>query len=269
MEASLLDPRSHVDTPENVRLTFHLAGPGTRMGAYLLDLTLRWTLLFALASVLFLTFPVLGIFDLPLGIYLVGHFVLEWGYGCVFEGLWNGQTPGKRAFRLRVMKTEGYPIGFHEAVLRNLLRVADALPLLYGVGLITMMSSSRMQRLGDLVAGTMVVREDLQRLREELPGIRSVESIPPSSFRNAYRPSERTLDVIDGLFRRRDELGRERIEEIAGILASPLAQRLVSVDERAEARRHPGRFLLRVLASFHASAAENEASSSGSLRAAS
>jgi uncharacterized RDD family membrane protein YckC len=250
---SVLDPLTHIETPENVRLEFRLAGPGARMGAYLLDLAIRWMVLSGLGMFLSLAFPLAQVSGLPMGIYLVGLFLVEWGYGCLFEGLWNGQTPGKRAFNLRVVKTEGYPIGFQEAVLRNLLRAADALPLLYGVGFISMLSNARMQRIGDLVAGTIVIREKRQALREELPGLRSAQPIPQGSFLHAYRPSERTLDVVDSLFRRRSQIGPGRVEEIADILAAPLAGRLATTGERVEARRHPGTFLFRLLATFQTS----------------
>jgi uncharacterized RDD family membrane protein YckC len=250
---SVLDPLTHIETPENVRLAFRLAGPGSRMSAYLLDLVIRWAVLSALGMFLSIAFPLMEISGLPFGIYLVGLFLVEWGYGCLFEGLWNGQTPGKKAFHLRVVKAGGYPIGFHEAILRNLLRVADALPLLYGVGFITTLTNPRMQRIGDLVAGTIVIREKRQKLREELPGLRSVEPIPQGSFLNAYRPSERTLDVVDSLFRRRSAIGPGRVEEIAGILAAPLAAHLALPEDRVEARRRPGRFLFRLLATYQTS----------------
>jgi uncharacterized RDD family membrane protein YckC len=255
----VLDPRTHIETPENVRLTYHLAGPGSRTGAFLIDLALRWFILAGLMMFVGITLPLIGISGLPIGIWLVGLFLVEWGYGSLFEGLWNGLTPGKRVFNLRVVKTEGYPIGFYEAILRNFLRVADILPLLYGFGFITTLCNRRMQRIGDLVAGTMVVRERRPFLRSELPAIQNVQPLPQGSFRNAYRPTERTLDVIDGLFRRSHELGPGRVDEIARILADPLAHRLEDPKDRTEARRHPGLFLLRILATFQASPAESVA----------
>jgi len=248
--APVLDTLTHIETPENVRLAIRLAGPGSRLGAYLLDLLVRCIILWGLSMVTALFFPLLGASGIPIGIWLVGFFLVEWGYGAVFEGYMNGQTPGKKALRLRVIKTEGYSIGFFEAVLRNFLRVADALPLFYGVGLVAVVATPRMQRVGDLVAGTIVVRERRQRLRGELPGLRATTPYPLNSFRNAYRPAERTLDVLEGLYRRRSVLGVGRVEEIARILANPLAQRLSDPDERAKMRREPNQFLFRILAAF-------------------
>ncbi len=83
----VLDPRAHIETPENVRLTYHLAGPGSRAGAYLLDLVLRWFILGGLMMFVATAMPLMGISGLPIGIWLVGLFVVEWGYGCLFEGL--------------------------------------------------------------------------------------------------------------------------------------------------------------------------------------
>jgi uncharacterized RDD family membrane protein YckC len=220
------------------------------MGAYLLDLAIRGMAISFIGFFVGIFMPFVFVSGLPIGIYLVGLFVVEWGYGCLFEALWNGQTPGKKAFQLRVMKAEGYSIGIHEAMLRNLLRAADILPVLYGVGFLTMLCNGRMQRIGDLVAGTIVVREKRHKLREELPGLRSVEPFPAGGFQNAYRPSERTLDVMDGLFRRQYLLGAGRVEEIARVLADPLARRLTDPKMRLEARRHPSQFLFRVLATF-------------------
>ena len=97
----------------------------TRLGAYLLDLAVRFAALYGVVTVLSFALLPFATTGLPVGVYFVVAFLLEWGYGCFFETWWNGQTPGKRAFGLRVIKTEGYAIGFHEAMIRNLLRAAD------------------------------------------------------------------------------------------------------------------------------------------------
>ena len=84
-------------------------------------------------------------------------FCIYWGYYAAFEALWNGQTPGKRWAGIRVIKETGRPINAFEAIARNLLRVIDFLPVAYGVGIITMLLNSKNRRLGDFVAGTLVV----------------------------------------------------------------------------------------------------------------
>jgi hypothetical protein len=189
--------------------------------------------------------------------------VLEWFYGCVFEGLWSGRTPGKWLVGLRVIKDGGYPISFFDALLRNLLRAADGLPVFYGAGLITMLATRRMQRLGDLLAGTIVVREQREHLRRQLPFLRSVPLIPRVQMASSYRPSDRTLDLIERFFLRRGALMSARADEIAVILARPLAERLGYQGEPHEAVREPSRFLLRVLRTF----TESEEEPAGAARA--
>lgn len=246
----IIDTQAHIETPENVRLTFRLAGPGTRLGAYLIDLVIRIAVVWGMSIVIGITAPFLMSSGLSIGLMLLGLFLIEWFYGCVFEGFWSGRTPGKRVMGLRVIKDGGYPISFFDAMLRNLLRAADALPLFYGVGLIVMMATRRMQRLGDLLAGTIVVREQREHLRRELPFLRSVPVIPRMQMASSYRPSDRTLDLIERFFLRRGALASARADEIAVILARPLAERLGYQDESHDAVREPSRFLLRVLRTF-------------------
>lgn len=259
----------YLETPENVRLGFRLAGPGTRLGAYFIDLGIRTVALYGISMALSLALLPLAATGVPLGAYFVVAFVLEWGYGCFFETFWNGQTPGKRVLGLRVLKTEGYAIGFYEAMIRNLLRAADFFPACYAAGFLTAASNRRMQRIGDLVAGTMVVREGRPVLRGDLAGLADFEPFPPGSFRHRYRPTEKTLETIESLFRRRFELAAPRIEEIAGILAEPLAHRLEAPEDRRFAREEPSEFLFRVLRAYRIHPDEERASLDRALETAS
>jgi uncharacterized RDD family membrane protein YckC len=245
--ARVLSDETYLEIPENVRLAFRLAGPGTRLGAYLLDLGIRIVALFSIMTVVSAVLFPFSATGLPAGVYFVVAFLLEWGYGAFFETYWNGQTPGKRAFHLRVIKTEGYAIGFHEAMIRNLLRAADFAPLFYAAGFLTAVSNPRLQRIGDLVAGTMVVRERRPERLGELEGLSDYEPYPAEAFRHRYRPSEKTLEVIEGLFRRRYDLAPARLDEIALVLAEPLGKRLDSFAERKFARDQPSEFLFRLL----------------------
>lgn len=257
MAAAVLSNRAYVETPENVRLAFRLAGPGSRAGAYAVDLGIRVAALYAIVTATSIVLIPLAETGLPMGVYLVVAFVLEWGYGCLFEAFWNGQTPGKRAFGLRVINTEGYAIGFYEAMLRNLLRAADFVPLFYGAGFLVASSTRRMQRIGDLVAGTMVIRERRGQLGGDPEGLADHAPLEPGAFRHRYRPSEKTLDVIEALFRRRNELAPARVDEIALVLADPLGRRLEDGEARKLARRSPAELLFRVLRTFRATP-ENE-----------
>jgi uncharacterized RDD family membrane protein YckC len=245
--ARVLSDETYLEIPENVRLAFRLAGPGTRLSAYLLDLGIRIAALFGIMSVLSVVLVPFSATGLPAGVYFVVAFLLEWGYGAFFETHWNGQTPGKRAFRLRVIKTEGCAIGFYEALIRNLLRAADFAPLFYAAGFLTAVSNRRLQRIGDLVAGTMVVRERRPALEGRLEGLSEYEPYPAEAFRHRYRPSEKTLEVIEGLFRRRFELAPARLDEIALVLAEPLGKRLDTFAARKLARDRPSEFLFRLL----------------------
>jgi uncharacterized RDD family membrane protein YckC len=224
-----LDNTTEVETPERVRFRHRIAGPARRGLAYLLDLLIRA----ALAVVLVLAvagFTGLDFQDLrgaSIGVTLVALFVLEWGYYVLFESLWNGSTPGKRALGLRVVKEGGVPIGFVDVLLRNLLRAADFLPAGYALGVTVMAGDRRHQRLGDKVAGTMVVIESRAGAAVAAALVLSppasaeeLDALPP---RPALTPAER--EAID-LFLRRRDLSAARRRELADMLAPRLAARL-------------------------------------------
>lgn len=244
-----LDTRTEIETPENVVLVFDLAGPGARMGAYLIDFLIRVLAGWVFVQILPLAFPVLGA-SVPLGLMLLGWFLLEWGYAALFEGFWRGQTPGKKLFRLQVIKDVGSPISFHDAALRNLLRAADILPIAYGVGLICMAATSRLQRIGDLVAGTIVVRGNYHRFQRDTAAFERLDPLLPSETARLFHVSERTLDVIEQLIWRRESLPQRRVEEIASVLAVPIARQLgYPLEEDSGAGRNIY-FLRRVLRTF-------------------
>src|SRR5579864_9601565 len=90
-------------------------------------------------------------------------FCLNWGYYAVFEAIWQGQTPGKRWAGIRVIKDSGRPINVFEAITRNVMRVLDWLPGMYAAGVCVMLLNKKHRRLGDFVAGTLVVHEGSDR----------------------------------------------------------------------------------------------------------
>ncbi len=153
----LLDTIREVHTPEGVALHLPAAGAIPRAFAWLIDLVIRGSLLL-LASVIF---GLLGGFGM--GVYLVVLFALLWGYYVVFEALWDGQTPGKRAMELRVVSVDGAPIGWMASFVRNLLRTVDMLPVGYGAALVTSLVDPWGRRLGDIVARTLVVHAPRER----------------------------------------------------------------------------------------------------------
>jgi uncharacterized RDD family membrane protein YckC len=161
-----LSDELRIETPEQVALEFATAGLGSRFLAMALDTVLQVaagavavTLLLVLVPpALFLAWMRAWRPLLPAVAVLVA-FCLQWGYFAGFEMVWQGQTPGKRAARIRVIKDTGRPLDVPSAILRNLLRAIDGLPAFYAVGIVCMLINRESRRLGDLVAGTVVVHE--------------------------------------------------------------------------------------------------------------
>lgn len=147
----MLDTVREVYTPEGVALRLPAAGPIPRALAWAIDFCIRMALLMVCAMV----FGLIG--EAGMGFYLVGLFAVFWLYPIIFEGLWDGQTPGKRAMNLRVISSDGAPVGWLAACVRNLMRTVDMLPFGYACGVLTGLLDHSGRRLGDLVAGTMVV----------------------------------------------------------------------------------------------------------------
>lgn len=159
-----LDDEINIDTPELVSIEMPLAGIGSRFIALLVDYLIWGAGLLVLLVLALLTLPAMHAFNVKsaqwaeaLVIFLV--FLLNWGYFTLFEAFWGGQTPGKRVARIRVIQRSGRSIGLLESLARNLVRYVDQLPFFYAVGVIAMFSSRQHQRLGDLAAGTLVVRD--------------------------------------------------------------------------------------------------------------
>lgn len=161
-------------------LEFAIAGIGSRFLALALDTLIQLTVgLAALFASIFIgtglaaLFPKSAIWYMALaGIF---YFALYFGYFTGFEALWNGQTPGKRLIGLRVIHESGRPITVSEAVGRNLLRIVDQLPGMYAVGIVSVLLSKQNKRLGDFVAGSIVVQE------KTLEEIRPAWQPPPAA----------------------------------------------------------------------------------------
>jgi uncharacterized RDD family membrane protein YckC len=145
-----------IRTPEGIVFSQLLAGPVTRFLAWLIDLLCIGVLMTVLGTV----FRFLGIFSMGLyaALSVLGYFVVSIGYGIFLEWAWRGQTIGKRLFRLRVVDGEGMRLQFNQIVTRNLLRFVDALPAFYFVGGVTCWLNRNGQRLGDIAANTIVIR---------------------------------------------------------------------------------------------------------------
>jgi uncharacterized RDD family membrane protein YckC len=232
-----VDTTALVETPEHVRFRYQIAGPAKRGLAYLIDLLIRGGI-FLIVVLLSQIFG-LGVGDslshASVGILLVTLFALEWGYYVLCETLWSGRTPGKRVFQLRVIAETGHPLSFADSLLRNLLRAADFLPGAYALGALVMGSDHRFRRLGDLVAGTIVITEDTHTVSEPLridppPTAKELSAIP-----QRVPLSGEDLSAIEVFLRRSGRLSVARGNELAELVA-PIYARKIGVRYKDPAR---------------------------------
>lgn len=153
--------RLEIETSDHTTLRYDLAGVGNRGFAALADFIVATILT---VGVFFAVEAALGGAFAATGVAAMLGLVLGWSYFILLEWLWNGQTLGKRMTGLRVITIDGSPPRAGAVVVRNLVRVIDFLPGFYGFGLVAIVVSGRSQRLGDLAAGTFVVRAPRARL---------------------------------------------------------------------------------------------------------
>lgn len=152
-----------IDTPEQINLEYELAGIGSRFMALFVDLLIQAIAGIVILIVMWFTgfafHPFRSGKTWMLAVTALLIFGVQWGYFALFEILWKGQTPGKRQAGIRVINESGRQASVYEAVARNLLRVIDALPGPYAVGAVVMFLSPQSKRIGDYVAGTVVVHD--------------------------------------------------------------------------------------------------------------
>jgi len=201
-----------ISTPENVTFGYVVAGLGSRFIAALID-TLLISVLLLLLNILLVVFmrwavgasPVMNVAvddpgwvaGLVLAFYALLNFAILWGYYLIFELGWQGQTPGKRLTRIRVVKLDGSAPGFLEVAIRNLVRIVDFLPSAYALGLIVMFLSRQARRLGDYAAGTLVVYEGVT----SQPELFTRSSVGEFRQGRLSSPSENALPEIPNLRR--------------------------------------------------------------------
>lgn len=200
----MLDTYREVVTPEGVALHLPVAGPVPRAVAWAIDLAIRLGILMLVGTLLAL----LG--AAGQGLYLIAMFLIFWAYPILFEVLWDGQTPGKKAMSLRVVNGDGAPVGWLPAITRNLLRTVDMLPFGYAAGLIACLADPHARRLGDMVAGTLVVHNERERDAAAAP-VNAV--LAPST---GLQPAEQAAVVAFG--ERAPLLTSARQEELANIV---------------------------------------------------
>ena len=159
MQRPLADSDLVVATPERVSFDYQVAGLGTRAIAQLLDLLIVGFLETAVLFFAFAAGTVANSGTVSGLIIIIGSFFVVFGYFWISEALWSGQTIGKKAFRLRAVGDRGEPLTFVQAGIRNVVRIVDFLPYGYGIGMIVLFANGKGKRLGDLAAGTIVVKD--------------------------------------------------------------------------------------------------------------
>jgi uncharacterized RDD family membrane protein YckC len=206
-----LDTTLLAETPEGIAILLRPAGPVPRVLAYLIDWVIRTALIAITVSTL-RHVPGFGT-----GMMLILYFGVEWLYPIVFELLPGSATPGKRALGLQVIMDSGLPVTPSAAVARNLLRAVDFLPGAFAAGLLCMLLRHDFKRLGDIVAGTLVVHARQVQLAGALPKAEAIAPRVPLT-----RPQQVALLQLAGRARR---LTPERVDELAtlaeGVLPPP------------------------------------------------
>lgn len=200
----MLDTVRDITTPELIEIQLHPAGFLPRAFAFVIDTAIRWLIL------TFLAIPSIFIGKFGIGLFLITMFLVEWFYPVMFEVFNQGRTPGKRAMGLKVLHDNGTPVGWSASIIRNFLRFADFFPLFYLFGLISMLINKEFRRLGDIVAGTLVVYS--------MP-ITSLFTVPEAPPINPDFPlSRETQKVVVSFAERTPGLTKPRQEELANLL---------------------------------------------------
>jgi len=227
-----LDTRLLAETPEGIAILLRPAGAVARGLAYSLDFAIRLVVMIVAAMVL------ARIQGMGTGLWLVLMFAIEWIYPIVFELLPGAATPGKRAMGLLVMMDTGLPVTPSASVTRNLLRGADFMPFLFAFGLLSMLLRRDFKRLGDIVAGTVVVHAEQVRLAGALP-----EAEPLAPRIPLTRPQQVAVLYLAGRARR---LTSERLDELAALAENALPPPDYAPGGRSPAPIRPGPRLLAV-----------------------
>ena len=265
-----MDETVSISTPDHVSLDFELAGPGSRFSAYLIDTLLIFAMLVILVIGMFLS-GMAGLRVMAsvlkgggdwlassnLALLILFVFLIYWGYYVLFEGLKRGSTPGKKKLGIRVIRQDGLPIGFREAALRNLVRAADMLPPpCYMLGGLVMYLDPHGRRLGDMVAGTLVVVEKFAPASDGAAGAAWAVRVEQGSSRQAVTLPRGTISthqiaLIEQFIARRRSLPNERRELLVWQIAEPLLPLLgedrESVARSPERASYCERLLLKIL----------------------
>ncbi|UXI68034.1 RDD family protein [Tahibacter amnicola] len=226
----MIDTLTLVETPEGINLRLRSAGLMPRSVAWAVDLGIRVAALWVLAMPL-------GFFgESGQGIYLIVIFLIMWWYPVIFEVLNNGQTLGKRAMGLRVVHANGTPVSWTASFVRNLMRTVDLLPFLYGVGAVSSLVDHSSRRLGDIVAGTLVVHVDKPKRPTAAPHVAPVDvpivltqaekaAILAFAERSRQLTGERQLELASLLPMLTQTRGPKAVERLLGMANAILGRK--------------------------------------------
>jgi uncharacterized membrane protein SpoIIM required for sporulation/uncharacterized RDD family membrane protein YckC len=234
-----------IETPELVVVSYAIAGLGSRVYAGLIDLVICIVLLFASAMAIAAASP--GNHGANAGaptstawaLAITGflQFVILWGYYLLFEGLRDGQTPGKRLLGLRAVRDGGYSVGFSASAVRNLMRLVDLQPVFtYAVGITSIGISKTGKRLGDMVAGTLVVRESMVRQPSRLASRRTIQATAQLAAQLTAQLDDQEFQLLQRWSERRSDLDSERRRVLTSQVAARLA-RALPIDDSSESAR--------------------------------
>ncbi len=230
--ALTIETNYSLETPENIEVDFELAGPGARFCAICID----WLMIALMVLILLLGAIVVeasssrditrrlaelgeaqsyvqALFILMFGLIIIGYYIF-------WEAVMRGQTPGKKAMKLRALRDDATPMTFSNILIRNLLRFIDSLPVCYMVGGTISMFHPAHKRLGDLAAGTIVVKEGERDYRARQDGKAPVSRDTRQAVNMELTAQER--QVLNSFMARRSELIPEARRKLAEKLAGPL-----------------------------------------------
>lgn len=235
----MLDDELVIETPERVELHYVLASVGNRFLAAAIDHLIQT----ALIVILILAVGALGDWKVfsSMGVWaaaitVLSIFAIYWGYFVIFETFWSGQTPGKRIMRLRVVREDGRPVRFFEVFVRNVLRVAvDFQPIpSYAIGVVSIIFSARSKRVGDFVAGTVVVKERATEAPslDEIIKVSEIEqqridrATPAMFVVDTRKLSRQEVRAVETFLKRRFELNEPNRSALAARIAQPISIKL-------------------------------------------
>ena len=235
----MFDDELVIETPERVELHYILASVGNRFLAaaidHLIQVVLVITIILAIGSLGdWRIFASMGVWAAAMAVLTI--FAIYWGYFVVFETFWSGQSPGKRIMRLRVVREDGRPVRFFEVFVRNLLRIAvDFQPFpSYAIGVVSIIFSARSKRVGDFVAGTVVVKERATEAPslEEIIKVSEIEqqklerAAPALFVADTRKLTKQELRAVETFLKRRFELNEPNRSALAARIAQPISIKL-------------------------------------------